>query len=127
MVMVSAVGTDTAHRSEWDGDGTLDGVHLGLSASDGVGDLAGAGALLGMAVTDLGVAGMAAATGDLVGTETVTGAVVTGVTQDHAMHQVDLYTETTITRAVHHQEPELQVDMTATALLEILEDMTVPA
>lgn len=127
MVMVSVVGMDTALHSEWDGDGTLDGVHRGLSASDGVGDLAGAGALLGMAVTDLGVAGMAAAIGDLVGMETVTGAVATGVTQDHAMHQVDLYTEITITRAVHHHEPELQVDMTVTVLLGVLEDTTVLA
>lgn len=127
MVMVLEVGTDTVHHSEWDGDGTLDGVHLGLSASDGVGDLAGAGALRGMAVTDLGVAGTAVATGDLAGMETVTGAVAPGVTQDHATHQVDLYTEITITRAVHHHEPELQVDMTATVLLEVLEDTTVLA
>lgn len=127
MVTVLEVGTDTAHHSGWDGDGTLDGVRLGLLASDGVGDLAGAGDLLGMAATDLGVAGTAAAIGDLVGMETATGAVVPGVTQDHGMHQVDLYTEITITPAVHHQEPELQVDMTATALLEILEDTIVLA
>jgi hypothetical protein len=114
MVMVLEAGTDTVHHSEWDGDGTPDGVHLGLSASDGVGDLAGAGALLGMVATDLGVAGTAAATGDLAGMETVTGVVVPGVTQDHGTHQVDLYTEIIITRAVLHQEPVLQVDMIVT-------------
>jgi hypothetical protein len=120
MVMVSAVGTDTAHRSEWDGDGTLDGVHLGLSASDGDGVLAGAGDLLGMAVTDLGVAGTAVATGDLVGMETATGVVVTGVTQDHVMLRIGLYTETTITHVVHHQDPAQQEDMTVMVLPEIL-------
>jgi hypothetical protein len=80
-----------------------------------------------MAVTDLGVAGMAVATGDLVGMETATGVVVTGVTQDHVMLRVGLYTETTITHAVHHQDPVQQEDMTVTVLPEILEDMTVPA
>jgi hypothetical protein len=127
MAMVLAVGMDMGHHSEWAGDGTLVGDHLGQLVSDGVGDPAGAGDLLGMEAIDLGVAGMAVATGDLVGMETVTGVVVTGVTQIHVTLQVDQFTETTITHVVHHQEAGLRGDTTVIALLEILEDMTVPA
>ena len=113
MVMDLEDGTDTVHHSEWDGDGTLDGVHLGQLVSDG--DLAGDGDRHGMVVTDLGVAGTAEATGDLVGTEMVTGVVVTGATQDHVMLQVDQFIGTTITRVVHPQDPALLEDMTAIA------------
>ena len=114
MAMASVVGTDTGHHLEWAGDGTLVGDHLGLSALDGVGDLAGAGDLLGMEAIDLGVAGTAEATGDQAGTEMATGAAVIGVVRDLVTLQVDLYTEITIIRAVHHQESGLQAGMTVT-------------
>lgn len=123
MAMASVVGTDTDHHLEWAGDGTLVGDHRGRSALDGVGDLAGAGDLLGMEAIDLGVAGMAVATGDQAGTEMDTGVVVIGAIRDLVTLQVDLYTEITIIRAVHHQEPGLQAGMTITALPEIPADM----
>lgn len=104
MDMVSAVGGTGLH-SAWDGDGTLDGVHLGLSDLDGAGALTGAGALLGMEVTDLGVAaGMAAVTGVQDGMETVTGAAVTGVIQDLTMLLAGPLTETIIIRVVLRHE-----------------------
>jgi hypothetical protein len=67
-----------------------------------------------MEAIDLGVAGMAEATGDQAGTEMATGAAVIGVIRDLVTLQVDLYTEITIIRAVHHQEPGLQAGMTVT-------------
>jgi hypothetical protein len=94
---------------------------------DGVGDLAGAGDLLGMEAIDLGVDGMAVATGDQAGTETVTGVVVIGVIRDLVTLPVDLYTGITIIHAVHHQEPGLLADMTVTASPEIPADMIVLA
>lgn len=112
MVMDLEDGTDTVHHSEWDGDGTLDGVRLGQFVSDG--DRAGAGDLHGMVVIDLGVAGTVEATGDPAGMEMVIGVVATGATQDHVMLQVDQFIETTLIRVVHHQDPALREDMTAT-------------
>jgi hypothetical protein len=70
-----------------------------------------------MAVTDLGVAGMAALLGIwLVHGNGYWGGGSWGNSRPRYA-SADQFTEIIITRAVHHQERELQVDMTATALL----------